>query len=104
MEKQIQKNILNYAYFIYKTEKSPVFKFRNLINYFKEDGEDKLIRNLKKLSKMNLIQIQGELLEKQMDKVHFNYSISLKITDHGIQTIESYQKSLRDRVIKFIKN
>ncbi|ABO35253.1 hypothetical protein MmarC5_0947 [Methanococcus maripaludis C5] len=92
MINQFQRNILNYAYLMYK-EKSPVCEFGNLITYFKECNRDKLIKNLKELSKMNLIQIQGDLVEKQRDKFHVNYSISIKITDYGIHNIESHQKS-----------
>uniref|UniRef100_A9A8A6 DNA-binding HxlR family transcriptional regulator n=1 Tax=Methanococcus maripaludis (strain C6 / ATCC BAA-1332) TaxID=444158 RepID=A9A8A6_METM6 len=92
MINHFQRNILNYAYLMYKSG-SPVCEFGNFITYFKECSQDKLIKNLKKLSKMNLVQIQGDLVEKQMDKVHVNYSISIKITDYGINNIEAHQKS-----------
>ncbi|MBB6068195.1 hypothetical protein [Methanococcus maripaludis] len=92
MINQFQRNILNYAYLRYMSG-SPVFTFGNIITYFKECSGDKLIKNLKKLSRMNLIQIQGDLVDRQIDNFQFNYSISIKITDYGINNIESRQKS-----------
>ncbi|MBA2861751.1 hypothetical protein [Methanococcus maripaludis] len=92
MINNFQRNILNYLYLMYKSG-SPVCEFGNFITYFKECSQDKLIKNLKKLSKMNLIQIQGDLVEKQLDKVQVNYSIFIKITDYGITNIEYPKKS-----------